>query len=125
MEEFDYIDHEGKRILVAVMYMKDAAAAVNAINALVKLIEKEPPMSVRVLLDVTEGKIFDESTARWKEVLPVMDRQVLKGAVVGPAWMRTITSAVLLVARFSKLGIAARVKAFPTVAEATAYLVQD
>ena len=92
MEEFDYTEHEGKRILVAVMYMKEAGEAVRAINALVALLQKEPEQSVRILLDVTEGKIFDESTARWKEVLPIMDKHVLKGAVVGAGLAHSVVS---------------------------------
>jgi hypothetical protein len=125
MQEFDYTEHDGKRILVAVMYMDNAKDAVDAIDQLVALVQKEPEKSVRILLDVTDGKIFDESTARWKEKLPILDKHVLKGAVVGPAWMRTVTSTVLLVARIARLGIASRVKAFATIAEAREFLVKD
>jgi hypothetical protein len=125
VKQFDTITHEGKKILISVMYMKEPAEAVQAIDDLAALVIKEPERSVRILLDVTEGKIFDESTARWKEKLPIFDKYVLKGAVVGPAWMRTITSAILMVARIAKLGVASRVKAFGTIAEARDYLVKD
>ncbi len=125
VKEFGYSDYEGKRILVAVMHMKELQPALDGIHELVNLVQREPEKSVRILLDVSEGKIFDESTALWKQKLPIFDKHVLKGAVVGPAWMRTITSAVLLVARMAKLGIASRVKAFATIAEARDFLVKD
>src|SRR5262245_11867020 len=118
MKQFDFTEYNGKRILVAVMYFKEVGPALEGINELMALLQKEPERSVRILLDVTDGKIFDETTALWKEKLPVLDKHVLKGAVVGPTWMRIITSTVLMVARMSKLGIAERAKAFATIAEA-------
>ncbi len=125
MEEQNYTEYNGKRILVSVMYSTEAEAAMKAIDLLAETVAKEPEQSVLVLLDVRDGKIFDKATARWKHHLPTLDKHVKRGAVVGPAWMRTITSVVLLAARLMKLGIASRAKAFATLEDARDYLVKD
>jgi hypothetical protein len=124
-KEFAFTDYKGKKILVAVMYFKELKPAIEAIHELEALVKNEPEKSVRLLLDVSDGKIFDETTALWKEKLPVFDKYVRRGAVVGPTWMRIITSTVLMVARMAKLGIAGRVKAFATIEEAREYLTLD
>lgn len=125
MDELSYTEYEGKRILVAVMSEPEAVSAVRAIDDLAAELATQPERSVRVLLDVSQGRVIPEATERWKQKLPIFDKHVLRAAVVGPAVIRTIANVVLIASRLSKLKLGDRVKAFGNLADARDYLVQD
>jgi hypothetical protein len=125
LDELSYTEYEGKKILIAVMSEPEAGPAVKAIDELADELSRHPPLTVRVLLDVSQGRVIPEATEGWKYQLPLFDKHVLKAAVVGPAVIRTIVSVVLIASRLAKLKLADRVKAFGSVSEARDFLVKD
>ena len=123
MDELNYTEFNGKRILVSVMAEPTAAPAIEAIDELCVELRKHPDRSVLVLLDVSGGKVIPEVTDHWKACVPVFDKHVQRAGIVGPALIRTIVNVVLIAARLGRYKLGDRVKAFATVAEARDYLV--
>jgi hypothetical protein len=121
-EKCEFITVNGHRVLVYTLHLYDPADIVASVERMVALVQKEPDHSVRIVLDVTEGAVTDEGTAKWKAILPLMEPKVLKGAVVGTGLKRLVTNAVLMVARLGNMPIAERIHIFGTMEEATKHV---
>ena len=104
MPSFQWITHNGKKILYADIASQNTEEFLDIIERLKPVIEKEPPDSVLCICDVTDGKTNTQMMTAIKEFEKHIDPYMKIIVILGIEGLKTILfNSVVMFTRSKKL----------------------